>query len=252
MNYKTILNLIKKYPKKRGFLPNPVKKIFNKHYLDNRQNFLSQLSESWLHFSIDDRKKINKTLEVGAGTLNHLKYEIKKHYDIIEPKSFLFINSKYIKFINNSFKDIKLTPNNNYDRIISCAVLEHIIDLPDYLYTSSLKLKKKGYQQHSIPCEGYPMWDILWFLFSGMLFKLKYGYSFKYIQKHEHVNNFDEIKTLISFFYKEVKVSFSYPFYNKYLSFYVNIKFSKPNKKNIRLYKIMKKQILIQQSVKTK
>ena len=89
VNYKTTLSLIKKYPKKRGFLPKPIKKIFNKHYLNNRNNFLSQLSERWLHTSIDEKDMINTTLEVGAGTLNHLKYEIKKHYDIIEPKSFL-------------------------------------------------------------------------------------------------------------------------------------------------------------------
>ena len=81
------------------------------------------------------------------------------------------------------------------------------------------------------------MWDILWSLFSGTLFRLKFGYSFKYIQKHEHINNFDEIKSLISFFYRKVEIKFSYPFYNKYLSFYANIKFSNPNKKNILMYK---------------
>ena len=224
MNYQTTLDLIKKYPKKRGFLPKPIRKIFNKHYSENRNNFLSQLSERWLHISIDERNIKNTTLEIGAGTLNHLKYETKKHYDIIEPKSFLYKDSINKKLINKRYADIKLTPDNNYNRIISCAVLEHITDLPDYLYVSSLKLKKGGYQQHSIPCEGYPMWDILWFMFSGILFKLKFGYSFRYIQKHEHVNNFDEIK-------------FSYPFYNKYLSFYANIKFSNPNQKNILIYK---------------
>ena len=241
MNCQTTLDLIKKYPKKRGVLPKPIRIIFNKHYSDNRNNFLSQLSERWLHTSIDERNKKNTTLEIGAGTLNHLKYEIKKHYDIIEPKKFLYKHSINKKLINKSYDDIKLTPDNYYKRIISCAVLEHITDLPDYLYVSSFKLKKRGYQQHSIPCEGYPMWDILWFMFSGILFKLKFGYSFKYIQKHEHVNNFDEIKSLISFFYKKVEIKFSYPFYNKYLSFYANIKFSNPNKKNILMYKKIKK-----------
>jgi hypothetical protein len=237
MNYQTTLDLIKKYPKKRGVLPKPIRKIFNKYYSEHRNNFLSQLSERWLHTSINDRNIKNTTLEIGAGTLNHLKYEIKKHYDIIEPKSFLYKNSINKKLINKKYADIKLTPDNNYNRIISCAVLEHIADLPDYLYVSSLKLKKGGYQQHSIPCEGYPMWDILWFMFSGILFRLKFGYSFRYIQKHEHVNNFDEIKSLISFFYKKVEIKFSYPFYNKYLSFYANIKFRNPNKKNILIYK---------------
>ena len=76
--------------------------------------------------------------------------------------------------------------------------------------------------------------------FSGILFKLKYGYSFKYYQKHDHINNFDEIVSLIDFFYKKVEIKFSYPFFNKYLSFYANIKFSNPNKKNISKYKKIK------------
>ena len=234
--------LLKKFPKKRPPLPQKLKKIFNKFYLKNRQSFLSQLSEKWLHLSIKERNLKKKTLELGAGTLNHLKYEnLNKVYDIIEPKKFLYKYSNNKKYINNKFSNLNKTKNLYYDRIISCAVLEHITDLPDYLYVSSFKLKKSGYQQHSIPCEGYPMWDIFWFLFSGILFKLKFGYSFKYIQKHEHVNNFDEIKSLISFFYKKVEVKFSYPFYNKYLSFYANIKFSNPNKKNILMYKKTKK-----------
>ena len=63
-----MLNLIKKFPKKRGCLPKPIKKNFDKLYLNNRQNFLSQLSERWLHLSINDRERENKTLEIGAGT----------------------------------------------------------------------------------------------------------------------------------------------------------------------------------------
>ena len=237
-----ILKLLGKYPKKRGLLPKALKKIFKNHYLSNRQNFLSQLSEKWLHISIDDRYKDNKTLEIGAGTLNHVKFESnKKIYDIIEPKKYLFIKSKYKKKINKSFKNINDCKNNYYERIISCAVLEHMTDLPEFLYISSKKLKKKGYHQHAIPCEGYPVWNLTWFLFSGLIFKIKYGYSFSYIKNHEHVNNYDEMIALIKFFYSDVKIKFSYPFYNKYLSFYANIKFKNPNKMNIKRYLIFKK-----------
>ena len=237
-----ILKLIKKFPKKRKALPKPLRKIFNSFYLKNRQNFLSQMSERWLHVSMDDRNKNKRTLELGAGTLNHLRFESNdKQYDIIEPRKFLFKNSKYKKRINKSFKSINNVKNKYYDRIISCAVLEHLTDLPEYLYISSLKMKKNGYQQHSIPCEGYPTWNLTWFLFSGVLFKIKYGYSFKIIQEYEHVNNFDEIISLIAFFYKDIKIRYSYPLYNKYLSFYANLKFKNPNKENIRKYKKIKK-----------
>ena len=233
MNLKKIIS---KYPKKRVDLPIPLKKIFNKYYLNNRKNYLSQLIEKWLHLSINDRWTKKNTLEIGAGTLNHLPYESKKNYDIIEPKKFLYKNSKYKKLINKIFKNIKNCKNNYYDRIISCAVLEHMTNLPEYLCISSLKMKDTGYQQHSIPCEGYPVWNITWFLFSGVLFKIKYGYSFKHIMNHEHLNNLDEVISLVSFFYSKVKIKYSYPFFNKYLSFYANIKFSNPKKNNIKRY----------------
>ena len=97
-------------------------------------------------------------------------------------------------------------------------------------------MKKKGYQSHSIPCEGYPTWNLTWYLISGIFFQIKYRYSFKYIMKHEHVNNLDEIIELINFFYKKTKIKYSYPFFNKYLAFYANIEFSEPNEKNIKKY----------------
>ena len=61
--YKKILDLIKKYPKRRPTLNKKLKKIFNFEYKKNRTNLLSQLSESWLHFPIKERKlSLNQTL----------------------------------------------------------------------------------------------------------------------------------------------------------------------------------------------
>ena len=188
--YKKALKLLKKYPKKRPPLSKKLKKIFNFEYKKNRTNFLSQLSESWLHFSIKGRKKIfNKTLEIGAGTLNHLPYEEIKNnkYDVIEPKRFLYKNNNNKILINNFYSNINSVPDNKYDRVISCAVLEHLEDLPKYLYTRAKKLKKNGYQSHSIPCEGYPVWDIAWYLMSGISFKIRTGQNFSHAQKHEHL-----------------------------------------------------------------
>ena len=57
MHNNKVFTIKKNYPKLRPLLSNSLKKIFDKHYLNNRQNFLSQLLETWLHYSI---KKINK------------------------------------------------------------------------------------------------------------------------------------------------------------------------------------------------
>ena len=57
---KDIASLLKKYPKKRRPLSKELKKIFNEEYSKNRANFLSQLSESWMHFAIKGRKSKKK------------------------------------------------------------------------------------------------------------------------------------------------------------------------------------------------
>ena len=98
-------------------------------------------------------------------------------------------------------------------------------------------MRNNGYQSHSIPCEGYPLWKITWDVISGIPFRLRTGLNFNEIQKYEHVNNFDEILCLIKYFYNEHTVKFSYPsFFSPYLSLYANITFSKPNKISIQNY----------------
>jgi hypothetical protein len=238
---KSDFELLKKYPKKRPSLNDKLKKIFDNEYKKNRSNSLSQISESWLHYSIKGRKNTsNNTLEIGAGSLNHIpyeKYSCDKKYDVIEPKKFLYEDSPNKKHVNNFYKNFTETPDNYYDRIISCAVLEHLEDLPNFLYLSSFKLKENGYHSHSVPCEGYPVWNITWYFFNAIPFKLRTGQNFKDIQKHEHLNTFDEILALINFFYKKVEIKYSYPlFFSPYFSFYANINFWSPIKKNIDQY----------------
>ena len=75
----------------------------------------------------------------------------------------------------------------------------------------------------------------------GLFFKIKYGYSYKYMTNHEHVNSLDEIIYLAKFFYKDFKIKYSYPLFTKYFAFYANIEFSKPNQKNIQKYLRLKK-----------
>ena len=188
-------------------------------------------------------KKKCSTLEIGAGNLNHLKYESPNNllnYTVIEPQKFLLKNNKYKNSVK-IYKNLNQVKKKSLDRIISCAVLEHITDLPKYLAQSSGLLKSNGYQSHSIPCEGYPLWHFVWDIVSGIPFKIRTGLNFKEIQKYEHVNNYDEILFLIKYFYNECDIKFSYPsFFTPYLSLYANITFSKPNNTNINKYFLLK------------
>src|SRR6056300_24591 len=82
--------IIKRYPKKRIHLNKNYMDVYNQHYLKNRSgsglsNYLSKIMESWMHKKVSTIKGKN-ILELGAGNLNHLKYERDfQIYDIVEP-----------------------------------------------------------------------------------------------------------------------------------------------------------------------
>ena len=96
-------NIVKKnFPKKKTKLAKKYLKIFNQVYKDNRDgkglfNFLIAYLENWAHRTVSYRQnKKDKILEIGGGTLNHLKYEkFYKDYEVVEPFKALYQNSKY-------------------------------------------------------------------------------------------------------------------------------------------------------------
>jgi hypothetical protein len=143
--------IFEEFPKKRTELPIEYQKIYEKHYTENRNgqtkmSFLSQKMESWLHKSVARTSSTNKkTLEIGAGTLNQLKYEKNTIYDIVEPFEALYKNSPELKRINKIYKDISEIRNDEkYDRIISCACFEHILNLPEVVARSCVLLNNTG------------------------------------------------------------------------------------------------------------
>ncbi|NJO87513.1 MAG: class I SAM-dependent methyltransferase [Chloroflexia bacterium] len=164
--------------------------------------------ESWLHKKVagDVVKTSNKsTLEIGAGTLNHLKYEQPTTYDIIEPFAELYQNSKHLKRINTIYSDIdEIDLSKEYDRITSIATFEHILDLPKVVAKTCLLLKKDGALRIAIPNEGTFLWKLGWKLTTGIEFKLKYRLDYGLLMKYEHVNTAMEIETILKHFYNKV------------------------------------------------
>lgn len=204
------------FPKERPFLPSEIKNIvYEKYYKLNRDgetvaSSLSQKMEEWLHKQVArDVLTINnkKTLELGAGTLNQLKYESgTTYYDIVEPFSSLYNDSPFLDRINNIYADISNVPTDNvYDRITSVAVLEHITNLPEVIAKSALLLSNDGVFRASIPSEGTFLWTLGWKLTTGLEFKLKYGLDYGLLVKHEHINTAEEIEKIISYFFKNVE-----------------------------------------------
>ncbi|MCL2178226.1 MAG: class I SAM-dependent methyltransferase [Proteobacteria bacterium] len=203
--------MFENYPKTRQELPPDFQRIYNEHYKNNREgestgSSLAQKMESWMHKKVakDVKRTKKSTLEIGAGTLNQLKYEKTNPYDIVEPFTKLYVNSPYKAHVRNIYKDIdEIDISTKYDRIISIATFEHILDLPKVVAKSVLLLNKEGVLRVAIPNEGTLLWKLGWKLTTGLEFKLKYGLDYGILMKHEHVNTADEIENILYHFFKK-------------------------------------------------
>lgn len=201
------------FPKIRPTLPPEYQKIYLQHIQENRhgQSPASRLStglEGWMHRRIaGDAREGLATLEIGAGTLNHLRYEPNHApYDIIEPAHYQFAGSPFLSRVRNIYDDIKdVPPDTRYDRIISIATFEHICNLPEVVANSGLLLQPGGVLRAAIPAEGGPLWKLGWKLTTGFEFKRRYGLDYEVIMRSEHVNNWKEVAAVLNYFFRRVE-----------------------------------------------
>lgn len=223
-----IATILNNFPKQRSELPPAYQRIYEEAYKENRDGvgFIGKLKaklEDWMHIQVALPPK-QRILEVGAGTLNHVKFETDyQSYDIIEPMPFLYKNSAELAKLNNIYKNsTELPANTQYSHITSIAVFEHMTDLPQELINLVNSLKKNGTFQVAIPTEGGLLWYLSWRLVTGGSFYLKHKLDYKPFMQHEHVNNSHEIEALIKYLFNEVKVR-RFPFNLFHLSFYTYI-----------------------------
>ncbi|HET9056462.1 MAG TPA: methyltransferase domain-containing protein [Chitinophagaceae bacterium] len=202
------------FPKTRPWVD---KKKLQKLYENYEQNRLRKTTasrlagfvEGWMHKKVaaDVKNDSTKsTLEIGAGSLNHLAYENGKVYDIIEPWKKLWIDSPWLGRVGNKYDNIRELPSTTlYDRIISIATFEHILDLPDLIAHTCLHLSDKGCLRVAIPNEGSFVWTLCWRVTTGLEYFLKTGEDYGLIMKYEHVNTANEIEQILKYFYGDVK-----------------------------------------------
>lgn len=207
-------DILSRYPKKRIELPDSYQNIYDKHYKENRNGstFASNLSsklESWLHRQVaKSANPSSVTLEIGAGTLNQLKFEqATPCYDIIEPYKDLYMDSSYLKNIRTVYSDISEVPvTNKYDRITSCACFEHICNLPEVVEKCTKLLNENGKLCASIPNEGRFLWKFAYQMTTGLEFRKRYGLDYEVLMNYEHVNTADEIDIILRYYFKDVKM----------------------------------------------
>jgi hypothetical protein len=231
-------SILEKFPKSRPALPPAFQAIYEKVYKTNRDGgsaatSVAQKMERWMHHKVAADVKdgsAKSTLEVGAGTLNHVPFEPNTtSYDIIEPFENLFKNSPYLSKIRNIYSDIGEIPTaTQYERIISIATFEHIVTLPDVVAQCGLLLASGGTLRAAIPSEGTLLWTMGWKFTTGVEFRLKHGLDYGILMRHEHVNTAKDIEDVLRYFFTTVNVSAFGVM--KALSFYQFLECSSPKK----------------------
>lgn len=208
-------NILDQFPKNRQPLPAAYQQVYQQHYQLNRQGryvttSVSQRLEAWMHRQVAaDVRRANsdlKTLEIGAGTLNHLPYEPGvSHYDVVEPFHELYRQSAQRPRVRQFFDDIDEVPiDEKYDRIISIATFEHITDLPKVVAAAVQRLRSGGCLRVAIPNEGTSWWR--WGTrITGIEFQRRYGLDYQVLMKYEHVNEADEIEMVLKYHFPQCR-----------------------------------------------
>jgi hypothetical protein len=209
------MNRFPNFPKTRPKLPDEYQRIYKSQYKENREgrtlfSYLSLKAESWQHIQVAKdvlQGHSKKTLEIGAGTLNHLKYEPdNSEYDIVEPQKELYDNSQFLTRVRHIYVDTGEIPaTEKYDRIISCNTFEHICNLPQVIARCGLLLKKDGMMRIGIPSEGTLLWKLTWMLTRGIEVKIRYGLNYNVLMKYEHVNTAREIEDVLKYFFEKMQ-----------------------------------------------
>ena len=147
----------------------------------------------------------------------------------------LYNGSPFLERIRNVYSDISNVPDHfRYDRITSVATFEHICNLPEVVSRCGLLLAENGVLRVAIPSEGTFLWTLGWKLTTGLEFKIKHGFDYELLMKHEHVNTAREIEEVLKFFFEDIECKIFG--LSKLISLYRFYACSNPRSKKCREY----------------
>ena len=240
-------SLLRTYPRTRPVLSKAEQDIYRDEYLISRKAFtkvtrLARRFEAWMHQRVAETGQ-GATLEVGAGTLNHLEYEtnlLGSHpYDIVEPQKYLYEGSEHRGFLRNVYVDIRQADTSaGYGRIISIAVMEHVCDLPALIARTGLLLEDGGVLCNAIPSEGGLLWGLSWRVTTGLSYRLRTGFSYRNLMRHEHVNTAHEVQGIMRHFFSKVSIQ-RFPLPMHHMSLFCVLRAQGPQKQLCREYLLM-------------
>lgn len=206
-----------------------VKAIYEHNYVSNRSgegivNTVTMYLERWMHREIArNQSGHQRVLELGPGNLNHSQYLKCSAWDVVEPYDPLYDDGKeHHHLVRTRYRDISEAPSEEYDRLYSIAVLEHVSDLPNLLQQCVRTLRPGGSFQAAIPSEGGFLWRLMSWHIKGFFFRVKYNADYKEIMRWEHVNTASEILQEVEAAFGKVRVK-RFPSLGSQLSLYTYI-----------------------------
>ena len=230
-----ITALLATYPRARPPLPPAAARIHVEEYRLNRgvdaRGLYSAVAwlESWMHRRVASSDAGVTVLEIGAGTINHRRFEDSASvYDIVEPQQALYAGSPDIARVDHVYASIDDVPvASRYDRIVSIAVLEHVEHLPALVAACALRLADGGVFQAGIPAEGGMLWGLAWRMTTGVSYRLRTGLPYAPVMRYEHVNDATEIIAVMRHLFDDVKVVW-FPLPARHFAFYAYIEARRP------------------------
>ncbi len=228
-----INELLRSYPRSRPALPEPHRRIYEEEYRLNREGEkaiegLAKRLEAWMHRRVATGPA-GPVLEVGAGTLNHLRFESEhEEYDVVEPFAALYENSPRRRLVRRIYDHLSEVPSEpGYARIISVAVLEHLQNLPGDIARCCQLLAPGGVFQAGIPSEGGFLWRLGWRSTTGVAYWMRNHLDYGALMRHEHLNSAPEIIAVARLLFEDVKVA-RFPCPLHHLSLYAYIEARRP------------------------
>ena len=234
--------LLRSYPRHRPPLTPAHERVFAEQYRLAREGAapierLAQYVEGWMHRRVASRRE-GPILELGAGTLNHRRYEAPEvDYDVVEPSQDMFkIKGRpEAQQVRDFFEDIASVPaDRRYRRVISIAVLEHMTNLPVDLAHAALRLAPGAVFQAGIPSEGGAFWWLSWRLSTGISYYIRTGLDYGVAMRHEHVNTAPEIVAIVRHFFDDVRLK-RFPLPGHHLSLFTYVEAQSPRYDRCRM-----------------
>jgi SAM-dependent methyltransferase len=144
-------------------------------------------------------KNFSRTLEIGAGTGEHLKYE---HLSSEQERDYFAVDIRQnmIDDLSRSFPSVNAFVGDcqqpmsfeagYFDRILAIHVLEHLPNLPAAIKEMHrLCSTSRGVLQIVIPCEGSLAYTIARKISAQRIFENRYQQSYKWFIEREHINS---------------------------------------------------------------